>query len=190
MNEIKNTGQILAPGFLMFDDVINNCEHLINLALSKSEWKDAHIFDNKNSLVKNDEVRNNRILDVGPTYRMEEEWFTLAKTIFLYGDGYSQHYSAGFSGMEHPQLLHYSHKADNFYKVHSDSGFSVPRVFSAVLYLNDVEEGGETHFVEYDLSVKPKAGRLIFFPSNYVAAHEARPPVSNDKFAVVTWFNP
>ena len=96
---------------------------------------------------------------------------------------------APFSNMEYLQLLHYS-TGEGFYKPHADSGPGAQRIFSALLYLNDVEEGGETYFEKFDVKIKPKAGRLALFPSNYVYGHEARPPKSNDKFVIVTWFNP
>ena len=91
--------------------------------------------------------------------------------------------------MESLQLLHYSTE-EGFYRPHADSGPGMQRIFSAVLYLNDVNEGGETYFNNFDVSVSPKSGRLVMFPANFMYTHEARTPISNDKFALVTWFNP
>ena len=59
---------------------------------------------------------------------------------------------------------------------------------SAILYLNDVTEGGETWFDKFGLSVKPEKGKLILFPSNYAYTHQALPPVNEKKYVVVTWF--
>jgi Rps23 Pro-64 3,4-dihydroxylase Tpa1-like proline 4-hydroxylase len=89
--------------------------------------------------------------------------------------------------MEKISMLEYL-AGDGFYKPHYDFGPETPRSMSAVLYLNDVEEGGETYFDKLDLSIAPKAGRLILFPSNIPYSHEARNPVSGNKYVLVTWF--
>ena len=91
--------------------------------------------------------------------------------------------------MESVQLLHYK-EGTGFYKSHWDAGPGMHRVFSALLYLNDVEDGGETYFTKFNKSIEPKAGRLALFPANYVFEHEARTPTKGSKFVAVTWFNP
>ena len=61
------------------------------------------------------------------------------------------------------------------------------RAFSWILYLNDVEEGGETEFLYYSKRIKPKAGTLIVFPAGYTHAHRGNPPLTDDKFIVTGW---
>ena len=39
------------------------------------------------------------------------------------------------------------------------------RILTAYLYLNDVEAGGGTKFTGLDLTVMPKLGRALFWPS-------------------------
>jgi Rps23 Pro-64 3,4-dihydroxylase Tpa1-like proline 4-hydroxylase len=43
---------------------------------------------------------------------------------------------------------------------------------STLIYLNDEYSGGEISFPEYDLSIKPKAGELVIFPSYFL--HEVK----------------
>jgi hypothetical protein len=64
---------------------------------------------------------------------------------------------------------------------------SSKRVFSMIVYLNDVYEGGETQFLYPDISVKPKKGSLVIFPSAYPFVHRGVKPVSNDKYIIATW---
>jgi prolyl 4-hydroxylase len=59
---------------------------------------------------------------------------------------------------------------------------------SAILYLNDVEEGGGTWFDKFDLMINPEAGKLLLFPSNFPYTHQAMPPLSGQKYILVTWF--
>jgi prolyl 4-hydroxylase len=49
-------------------------------------------------------------------------------------------------------------------------------------YLNDVEAGGETRFPQLDLSVDPRAGRLLMFPPYWMYQHEGMPPRSGEKY--------
>ena len=57
-----------------------------------------------------------------------------------------------------------------------------------ILYLNDVEEGGETSFLfkeegEDDFfKVKPKAGTLVMHPASWPYIHKGHMPISNDKY--------
>jgi len=54
-------------------------------------------------------------------------------------------------------------------------------------YLNDVAEGGETAFIDIDMKVAPRAGRLLIFPPYWMYQHAGLPPVSNDKYIISTY---
>lgn len=183
-------GAEVAPGIFVYDNVIDNSQELIDFALSTPEkWRDSRISGGSEGGVVNKEIRNTRILDVPGIYSNDIKWFEVSQKIWQYADKYALNFDIGFSNMEHVQLLHYSTE-EGFYKPHADSGPGHLRIFSGLLYLNDVSEGGETYFKNFDISVSPKAGRLALFPADYVYIHEARTPRSNDKFALVTWFTP
>jgi prolyl 4-hydroxylase len=55
-------------------------------------------------------------------------------------------------------------------------------------YLNEVEAGGETEFVDLGVKVKPAAGRLLVFPPYWMFQHAGRPPLSGDKYILSTYF--
>lgn len=46
---------------------------------------------------------------------------------------------------------------------------------SAVIYVNDDYNDGEIEFPEYELSIKPEAGSILFFPAGPDYLHVARP---------------
>jgi predicted 2-oxoglutarate/Fe(II)-dependent dioxygenase YbiX len=73
------------------------------------------------------------------------------------------------------------------YKSHYDGGTDIGRSISALVYLNDDFEGGEIEFVHFDIKLKPKAGTLILFPSNFAYMHTAHPVIKGTKYALVTW---
>jgi prolyl 4-hydroxylase len=52
----------------------------------------------------------------------------------------------------------------DFIPFHSERSQGV-RILTVFLYLNDVEEGGETHFSRLNITVQPKRGRVVIWPS-------------------------
>lgn len=73
------------------------------------------------------------------------------------------------------------------YKQHYDGGTSIGRAVSALVYLNNDYEGGEIEFPNFGVKIKPQAGMLILFPSNYAYSHIAHPVTKGTKYCMVTW---
>ena len=72
------------------------------------------------------------------------------------------------------------------FQEHTDHGFSYNCVVSMVGYVNDDYEGGEICFRMQGIKIKPKAGDLFIFPSNYMYPHQAMPVISGNKYSIVT----
>jgi prolyl 4-hydroxylase len=70
------------------------------------------------------------------------------------------------------------------------------RVLTALVYLNDTEEGGETEFKNLNLKVYPKTGRMLVFENclkntkipNPDTLHSGRPVLRGEKYAFNLWF--
>lgn len=75
------------------------------------------------------------------------------------------------------------------YHQHYDGTSKSGRTISAICYLNNDYEGGELEFPNFGVTVKPQAGMLILFPSNYAYGHVAHPIISGTKYALVTWIH-
>lgn len=71
---------------------------------------------------------------------------------------------------------------------HSDHGIS-SRTLSVVMYLNDDYEGGEISFTSVGITIKPEAGSMIFFPSNFVFSHEVFEMKSGIRYALPNWYH-
>jgi len=69
---------------------------------------------------------------------------------------------------------------------HHDHGFSYNCTVSLVAYPNDDYEGGELYFRLQNLNIKPEAGDLFIFPSNFMYPHQAMPVKSGTKYSIVT----
>jgi hypothetical protein len=61
------------------------------------------------------------------------------------------------------------------------------RVLAWMIYLNDVEEGGETEFLYQHLRVKPTTGTFVIWPAGFTHTHRGNPPLSNTKYIMTGW---
>ena len=62
-----------------------------------------------------------------------------------------------------------------------------PRAFVFSIYLNDVEDGGETEFLHFSKRVKPKTGRIVIWPAAFPYLHRGNPPLSGEKYILTSW---
>ena len=74
----------------------------------------------------------------------------------------------------HGEGLHIlNYEVDQQYKAHYDyfaehsRSAANNRISTLVMYLNDVEEGGETYFPKLNLSVHPRKGMAVYFEYFY-----------------------
>jgi len=103
---------------------------------------------------------------------------------------------------EYLQLLRY--EETQFYKVHTDYNPHERkrpqgvRVLTVFLYLSDVQAGGGTHFPKLDLTIEPKRGRVVVWPSvldgspdeiDYSTVHEALAVEAGLKYSVNGWMH-
>jgi hypothetical protein len=76
------------------------------------------------------------------------------------------------------------------YKIHNDTNIKwdiqFERVITFIIYLNTVDEGGETDFGY--MKIKPEAGKLVMFPATWTYPHSGLVPISSDKYIVTGWF--
>ena len=86
-------------------------------------------------------------------------------------------------------IKRYRPGADESFQLHFDAlGPVANRYLVFLWYLNDVESGGATTFPVLDVTVQPKAGRLLMFPPYWMFQHEGTQPVSGDKYILSTYF--
>jgi len=55
------------------------------------------------------------------------------------------------------------------------------------LYLNTVEKGGETEFLNQSLRVPAIKNRFLMFPATYTHVHRGNPPLSGSKYIITGW---
>jgi prolyl 4-hydroxylase len=101
---------------------------------------------------------------------------------------------------ENFQVLKY--QLNQYYETHHDANpgdyhdASGHRIYTMFLYFSDVEEGGETDFPNLGISVKPKRGKALLWPSlvdsdvskiDYQTKHQAKPVIKGLKYAANVW---
>ena len=156
-------------------------------------------------------VGNRRQVDNAPTFRKNDEIcllhceqvIPLKNTLFInshinevLSTCYKQ-YIEKFSILE--TTLDYGSYANWMQKTEIGGGYHIWHYESAgrevcnrmlvwMVYLNDVEEGGETEFLYQHKRVKPKTGTLLIWPAGFTHTHRGNPPLSNEKYVVTGWF--
>ena len=89
-------------------------------------------------------------------------------------------------------------KNDGHYKFHNDfllNGTSNDdvnvkyescRILTYLFYLNTIDEGGETEFID-GTKIKPEKGKLLIFPATWSYIHKGNIPLSSNKYIVTGW---
>jgi prolyl 4-hydroxylase len=87
----------------------------------------------------------------------------------------------------------YFHEGEGYWERMRESGGQ--RTWTAMIYLNDVEEGGATWFPQAGVRVAPKRGLLLTWNNmgpdggpNELTLHEGMPVVEGVKYIVTKWF--
>tara|TARA_B100001559_G_scaffold230035_1_gene193612 strand:- start:435 stop:1094 length:660 start_codon:yes stop_codon:yes gene_type:complete len=160
-----------------------------------------HIYDTENTLSKNDEshafenLNHNRMSDI---ITLEEDIAWRAQ----YGDfldychnvllpQYTNHWF--YELREHTRIfegkVQKTAVGEGYHDFHCETmtKISRDRVLAWSLYLNDVEEGGETEFLYQAQRFKPKRGDFLVWPAGFTHAHRGNPPLSNDKYICTGW---
>ena len=104
-------------------------------------------------------------------------------------------YNCQFKSYEPVQFLGYP--VGGHYKGHNDGeAFNtktrqwesiMDRDVSFLFYLNDQYGGGELEFYDLGLTIKPKKGMMIAFPSYKDFAHKVHPVTWGHRYSLVSW---
>jgi len=62
------------------------------------------------------------------------------------------------------------------------------RVLAYTVYLNAVEEGGETEFLYQGVKCKPEPGKLCIFPTSFTHPHRGNPIYKGVKYIITGWY--
>ena len=186
----------------VFDDVFEKeyCESLINafelsVEMNKTVKRVDHGYNpqqanNTMYYVANDLFANQQR---SQTFVDLEILQTFNKTIWECYDVYRKKYGA-LEGVGRHQLnpdvkIQKTLPSEGYHVWHCEHGNieTSSRVMLVMLYLNDVEEGGETEFLYQSRRIEPKMGRLVFCPAQFTHTHRGNPPLKGNKYMMNGW---
>jgi len=181
--EISIVAKVDEPLVLVLDNVLSfaECEALIDLAgarMQRAKIGRSHSVsdirtgssmffeESENDLIRRIETRTSELMCV-PVAHAEP----LQILHYKPGQQYRPHYDYFTSGL-----------ADN------------NRISTLVMYLNDVEGGGETYFPSLRLAVPPRKGSAVYFEYFYQdrelnerTLHAGNPVTSGEKWVATQW---
>lgn len=78
-----------------------------------------------------------------------------------------------------------------YFSAHCESGSlkTNHRVLAWMIYLNTVDDGGETRWISYDLNVKPKVGRVVIWPAFFTHIHHGITSKTETKYIATGWYS-
>ena len=106
-----------------------------------------------------------------------------------YADEYDVLHTASDAHRSHATKIQKTRVGGGYHVWHYESSAreTSHRVSTYILYLNDVEDGGETEFLYLSKRFKPKKGTMIIFPAAFTHTHRGNPPLSNEKYIMTGW---
>jgi len=121
---------------------------------------------------------------------------TLQQNLFAYLETYSKDVKF-LAGSDHQQLTaepfrlkRYDIGGQFHWHIDCNSKQNRTRVLAVQWYFNSVDKGGHTEFEDQNMKIKPREGRLAFFPVAWTYRHRGAPPKSGPKYVCTTFVHP
>ena len=179
---------------IMIQNVIpqENIEEIMLLTNNKKDISQSTIInDKKEGGETNTEIRNTLWYNITDemSHKLEEA------VAGCFREHIAPRYNCEFKSYEPVQFLGYP--VGGHYRGHIDGeSFNfetrqwescMPRDVSFLFYLNDQYGGGEVEFYDLGLTIKPKNGMMIAFPSYKVFALKLHPVTWGHRYTLVSW---
>jgi hypothetical protein len=172
------------------DKIINHFDNVQDLNLTVKRTK----FENINSTLKNNNIY--QFINEDDELLMQANKSILGNFIKNLDEAYNL-YKKKYDIMDNLEI----HKLNMDVKIQKTipgEGYHVwhcenagvatsRRLLLCMMYLNDVEEGGETEFLHQSLRVKPKAGTIVICPAYFTHLHRGNPPLKGSKYMINGW---
>ena len=185
-----------SPSVFTIDNFITDeeCQHMITI--SKPVMKDSLVSDNKSGTVSKGRTSKNAWI--------QHNHDKITKQI---GDKIAKVVGIPLENAEAFQVIYYGIGGE--YRRHYDSWdhngsektlrcvkYGGARIKTALVYLNDVEEGGSTCLNKINVDVTAEQGKLLVFNNTYegtnikhpLTEHAGMPVIKGEKYAFNLWF--
>ena len=170
-----------------------NIEEIMLLTNNTKDISQATIIDNDKENNSNTDLKVRDTLWYHITEEMHNNFEKAVAGCFV--NYVAPRYQCEFKSYEQVQFLGYP--VGGHYKGHNDGEHfnyetrqweaCMPRDVSFLFYLNDEYGGGELEFYDLGLTIKPKKGMMIAFPSYKDFAHMVHPVTWGHRYTLVSW---
>ena len=108
----------------------------------------------------------------------DDQLSQLISQVFRFGTLNLQKYLAGVGGYPHWHSEIYPRDAE---------AEALHRVLLWTIYLNDVQQAGETEFFYQSRKIEPRAGSLLIAPAGFTHTHRGNRTEGSDKYIATSW---
>jgi hypothetical protein len=193
-----SSAEELSPGIFVYHDVIptsmniaerleevlldpsnfyNYMDAMVGYGMKMPDYRDCYDFKYKKTDIMHDPSPSSK--------KLQDLWQELYDKKVPAVKDYSRKFNIG--ELRYWEAMNFvKYGPGQHFQEHTDHGYSYNCVVSLVAYPNDDYEGGELEFRLQGLKIKPKAGDLFIFPSNYMYPHKSHPVQSGTKHSIVT----
>lgn len=77
----------------------------------------------------------------------------------------------------------------NWHTEHTYKVDSNRTLLAWMLYLNDVNDGGESEFLYQHRRITPERGTFVLWPAGFTHFHRGNPPLSGEKYIATGWID-
>jgi hypothetical protein len=172
------------------ESIINTLETNLSANSGTYSWSGAYVTTSSEVDLESRNAKDFKFnsTGLGPKNSENEELYKIHSIVFNKVrpcvDDYGNYWGVGIRSYEAFNFVKYEGAGTHF-KIHADHGPTYVTTVSIVVYLNDNYEGGELWFPRFDLTIKPKAGDIVVFPSTYIYEHASQDMISGTKYSVV-----
>lgn len=195
MSVLQN--KVVAPGIVVYDFSKDSARVLKGLTQNFcfKMWESARVLnEEKTTSVVNYDARKCftkfisevNAMSCHPQDPQRRLWMSLEAGISPVVEDFRSMYSLRGLDSVHWQLTRY--EQGNMFHDHVDDCLEFPRVVSVSVILNDDYEGGDLFFKHQDVTVEPKAGRIVVFDSSFAFMHRVNPIKRGIRYAAVKWY--
>ena len=172
--------------FNFSEDDMSICDGLIEYHNNNMEYKNMGKSIGANEMKKSTDVT---------VFPASQNPFVLMYKKLLFG--YVREYNASYDNplaeltiADGFNIQHYK-PGEGYLNWHSERSIHLThqRALTFMTYLNDVEDGGTTHFSHYNIEIKPEVGKTLIWPAEWTHAHNGKILNSGVKYIVTGWMH-
>lgn len=173
-----------------------DCEYIISLFESN---KDKQIEGRIGKQIIDKETKNSTDISV----HLDEiinypEWIKCTEILFSglsqHLDTYKlEHQSLNYLsrwGIEHSYNIQRYFPNQGFYKFHCENTGTknCERVLAWMIYLNTIDDGGGTEFLDQNLTIKAEEGKIVIWPAGWTHMHRGVISKTETKYIATGWY--